>query len=1451
MKQIFTSLVMLVFAISTSVSMANSVMPLNDNAIAPDFTVNDINGVSHTLYDYLDDGKMVILDFSATWCPPCWSYHQSNVLKDIYNTYGPPGTDEVMVLFVEADPSTPVSALYGTGNTQGDWVTGTPYPIIDDGNGSLNSAYQISFFPTLYAVCSDRKIYEVGQTSISGWLNRLESCGLEGSVVSEDVTCFGDSDGSIDLTSFGGYGSVDYSWNTGDNTEDIDNLVSGNYAVTITDLFNRQVTVDNIFVSTPAPVTVNTISTQSVSCNGGSDGIASVNAAGGNAGFSYLWSNGDTGATITNISAGAYTVTATDSEGCVGSTTVIISQPTQVSAAANIQAENCGNSDGFLFVSASGGTLPYLYDFGNGQTANPILNGISAGTYDVTITDLLGCTYEDSYVVPENPAPDAIVAAPQSIDCNNASIDLDGTASSSGPEYSYTWTTTDGSIVAGATTLTPTVEAAGTYILEVFNTTNACVSSTSVVVTEDVSLPTADAGAGGSIDCINNVLTLVGTASQGANISYQWTTTNGNINSDPTALEIDVDEAGTYILEVTNSDNGCVVTSSTDVVGNFDFPVASAAPAPMLDCINTSVALDATGSDAGSEFSYLWSTADGNIVSGETTLTPVVDAVGTYVLTVLNTVNGCTSNVDVTVIADATLPVVDIATASQIDCINSTVVLDGTGSDTGTDYTYLWTTTNGNIVSGSTTLNPLVDAAGSYELTISNNINGCSSTEVVTVSEDTTIPVSDAGPSAEFICSTNSVFLDGSGSETGANITYTWTTSDGVIIGGADVANPEVGSPGTYVITTTNTTNGCSSSDEVLVTDNTVAPSIASTIEGELSCNNSEVSIDASASTADGVLEFLWTDLDGNIINTTEILTVNEPGTYNLTLMNTSNDCVSIENFVIEGALPVGIAVLDSQAALCHDSNDGSATVAANGGDGEFEYLWPDGSTDATNSNLAAGVYTVMVTDGNDCTAEVLVEITAPDEVLLIGVATDETSADANDGTVEVIVSGGTGTYTYLWSTGETSSEVSNLEPGEYTVVVTDENGCTNEISVDVNAFGCNVSADVLGTDISCYGMNDGSATVDFEGGDILSVEWSNGETGLSISDLEPGIYNVLVVDVDNCPAEANIEIVEPAEITTELVDSGGLLCPGDEDGYIVLEGFGGTGELSPQWSTGSTEWAIYGLSAGEEYSLTITDENQCSESMIIITNEPISMTASSDVVDVSCFGLSDGSINAFVTGGTSPYIYEWSTGENEEIIFGLEAGIYSLDIIDANGCVITNEYTINEPTAIDVELVDIQTSSGNEPTGSVTVNTGGGVEPYTYAWYLDNELVSTDENLQDVGPGSYDLVVTDANDCAQNFGPFVVDVDVSVHDIVYDFSLEVYPNPSNGLFYLEVSDLRSSDEMQIELLDLTGKQISQKLVTGSTDYTEQLDLSAEAAGVYFLKVVLSDQVQLVRLINK
>lgn len=136
---------------------------LADGSVAPNFTMVDINGNSHTLYDYLDAGKSVVMDVSATWCGPCWNYHNTHALKDTYDAYGPAGTNEMMVFYVEGDQSTTLADLQGTGgNTQGDWVTGTPYPIIDD-DGTINNAYAIGYFPTIYLICPNRIVKEVGQ----------------------------------------------------------------------------------------------------------------------------------------------------------------------------------------------------------------------------------------------------------------------------------------------------------------------------------------------------------------------------------------------------------------------------------------------------------------------------------------------------------------------------------------------------------------------------------------------------------------------------------------------------------------------------------------------------------------------------------------------------------------------------------------------------------------------------------------------------------------------------------------------------------------------------------------------------------------------------------------------------------------------------------------------------------------------------------------------------------------------------------------------------------------------------------------------------------------------------------------------------------------------------------------------------------------------------------------
>ncbi|NMH28604.1 TlpA family protein disulfide reductase [Flavobacterium silvaticum] len=149
------------------------------NSPAPDFTVTDLNGNTHHLNDYLAQGKTVILDISAAWCGPCWAYHNSGSLDDVYETFGQGGSDEVVVLFVEGDSVTPVEMLYGTGTDeygrvpQGNWVENTPYPIID--SGLIADLYEITYFPTVYRICPDGIVNEIGSASATSIRNGINS----------------------------------------------------------------------------------------------------------------------------------------------------------------------------------------------------------------------------------------------------------------------------------------------------------------------------------------------------------------------------------------------------------------------------------------------------------------------------------------------------------------------------------------------------------------------------------------------------------------------------------------------------------------------------------------------------------------------------------------------------------------------------------------------------------------------------------------------------------------------------------------------------------------------------------------------------------------------------------------------------------------------------------------------------------------------------------------------------------------------------------------------------------------------------------------------------------------------------------------------------------------------------------------------------------------------------
>ncbi|MEQ1747362.1 MAG: hypothetical protein ABMA02_18165, partial [Saprospiraceae bacterium] len=886
---------------------------------------------------------------------------------------------------------------------------------------------------------------------------------------------------------------------------------------------------------------------------------------------------------------GTYTLVVTlddpNFQNCTATaTTVVLEAPSQMSAWITAPANlNCAIKQ----ITLNGGHTPggnysYTWTAANGgnivagaNTKNAQIN--ASGTYTLLVTDnATGCTAEAERQVVADTIPPKADANANAITCVRFDSELNGLGSSKGTDFRHAWTTPDGNIVSGQDSIIALANTVGTYILKVTNIVNQCIRYDTIVVAYNNTPPVAQIAPPSDVSCILPLVPLVATEdTANTNLTYTWTASpGGNIVSGENTPTPTVNAPGWYTLVIANPQNGCTDTDSVLVNADTDAIIAIANAPTALTCASTSVLLNANGSTNDPDLTYTWTTADGNIVDGANTPTPTVNQPGTYQLWLSNPENGCTAT-DVAVVGQNTAePPVSVSAAPMFTCTLTQQFLQGQNAASSGTFAYQWTASNGgNITSGQTMLQPEIDAPGTYTLLATNTENGCTASISTTVGEDVTAPdMGIAAPNA-LTCAVSTVTLQGQNTAPSGAYTYQWSASGGGnITSGANTLQPEVNAAGTYTLVATNTANGCTDTASVQVMSDGQAPTVGLSVAGNLDCHLTPVNLTGSSNVDPAMLDHKWTAPDGSTTSTgtNPVLPANQVGTYVLTLTNTQNGCTATAQATVAQNDPVEADLSGQSDATCFGASDGSLSVSAAGGTGTFGYQWSNGANTPTAGNLTAGTFTVVVTDAAGCTSSISGTVGQPTAVVPNASSTAPTFFGGSDGTASAMPTGGTPTYTYEWTGGSTAQTITGLLAGDYTVTVTDANGCTAVQTVNVFGGACNLAANTSTTDVDCHGDATGSATATPQDGTApFTYLWSTSATSETASDLTAGTYLVIVTDANGCQFTASATVGEPSLLTLDPAGTTDASCPDTPDGTATVLPAGGTGSISVTWSNG------------------------------------------------------------------------------------------------------------------------------------------------------------------------------------------------------------------------------------------------------------------------------------------
>ncbi|MCT8338426.1 Ig-like domain-containing protein, partial [Flavobacteriaceae bacterium TK19130] len=1048
---------------------------------------------------------------------------------------------------------------------------------------------------------------------------------------------------------------------------------------------------------------------EDILCNGDNTGSITVAVDGGLAPFEYSLNGGtpQSSPVFENLTAGVYTVTVTDAIGNTDSISVTLEEPEPISI--QITKENAsqtgGCANGTATANPSGGVAPFTYQWSasaSDQTTQTATN-LPSGTHTVVVTDANGCTSEQGVVIDCVDDCDAVISVDNVMNVLCAG-ELTGSATVSASSvanptatYTFVWNTSPIQTDSGVTSSTISNVGAGVYTVSVTIDGTQCLPvEQSVTITEPNNALNVTATSTDENGPDTNDGTATANATGGTPpYSYSWSP-GGEITQTITGLS-----DGTYTVTVTDA-NGCTATASTTVnPGTCQNLTASTTSTPVTCNGDSDGSASVSVSGGVGPFTYSWSPG------GQTSTTITGLSAGTYTVTVTDETTQCTVTSTTTVNEPNALS--SGIAVTNVKCFgDNTGSLDLTVTGGTQPYSFQWD-------NAETTEDLFNLVAGTYSVTITD-ANGCTTTDSATVQQpseglDLTFTKTDVLCNGE---STGAIDITVSGGT--QPYSYAWSNGETT----EDLNDIPAGS---YNITVTDA-NGCTVSQTGINIDEPANPiSIVITKENATTaqgCTDGEATATVTGGTAP--YTYQWSASAGNQTTQTAI---NLPSGTHTVLVTDANGCTLEQGVVIDctNTCDAVISVDDKTDVLCTSEETGSATVSAssNANPGAtFTFTWNTvpqqvdaGVTTSTISGLAAGVYTVSVTiDGTVCQpVEQSVTITEPANALNVtATATDESGPTTGDGTATATPSGGTPPYTYSWSPGgETTQTITGLSAGNYTVTVTDANGCTATATVTVNPGTClDLAANATATPVSCFGGNDGTASVNVTGGSgDFSYSWApNGETTTTITDLVAGVYTVTVTDnVTQCTATATATVNEPNDLTSGIAVTN-VDCFGNNTGSLDLTVSGGTAPYTFEWTPGGeTTEDLFNLVAGT-YSVTITDANGCTTTNSATVSEPanplaLTITEQNDIV---CDAI--GSVTVEASGGTQPYSYNIDGGgfQSSGTFGNLEEGSYTISVLDANGC--TEEITVTILRNCTVAIDDINNTFINETvSGNVLTN--------------------------------------------------------------------------------------------------------------------------------------------------